>query len=148
MDISRDFKELLELLNAHDVRYVVAGAHALAFHGAPRYTGDIDICILPQPDNAARMIAVLREFGFGSLGLTAADLQEDGQIVQLGFPPTRIDLMTSLTGVSWEEIEAGKVAGELGGVGVHFVGKREYVKNKRAVGRLKDLADIEAIEGQ
>lgn len=124
---------------------MIVGGHALAFHGAPRYTGDIDIYVRPDPANASRIIAALDEFGFGSVGLTAADFEEIDQVVQLGVPPVRVDLITSLTGVGWEEAFAGRAEGKYGDVPVHYLGRRQLVGNKRALGRRKDLADIEAL---
>ena len=93
--IPNDFKELLELLNSHNVEYMIVGAYALAFHGSPRFTGDLDIYVKPDKDNASLVLAVLKEFGFGSLDLTENDFIESGQVVQLGVPPVRIDLLTS-----------------------------------------------------
>jgi hypothetical protein len=146
MGIPRDFKELLELLNAHKVEYLIVGAHALAFYGAPRFTGDLDILVKPDPDNARKLLDVLAQFGFGSLKLSAEDFLQPDNVVQLGYPPLRIDLLTSLTGVTWQQIEDGKTAGKIDVVPVFFVGKNEFIQNKRSLGRKKDLADIEAIE--
>ncbi len=145
MEISRDFKELLELLNAHKVDYVIVGAYALAFHGSPRFTGDIDILVRPDKDNACKIIETLSEFGFDSLGLKADDFSKPDNVIQLGYPPVRIDIITTLTGLDWEQVEAGKVAGVFGPVCVFYIGKKELIRNKRAVGRKKDLADIEAL---
>ena len=145
MEILSDFKELLELFNSHKVEYLVTGAYALAFHGSPRYTGDIDLFINPEADNADRVIKALDEFGFGSLGLKASDFTNQGQVIQLGIAPARVDIITSISGVSWQEAESGKIAGSCGGVPVYFVGREQFVINKRAVGRLKDLADLESL---
>jgi len=143
--IERDFEELLALFNAHRVEYVVVGAHALAFHGAPRFTGDMDIFTRPDADNARRIIKALEEFGFGESGLTENDFAEPGKVIQLGLAPVRIDVITSLTGVSWKDAEAGRVAGTYGRQSVYYLGRDEYIRNKRAVGRKKDIADLEAI---
>jgi hypothetical protein len=145
MNVQTDFNDLLALFNKHGVEYLVVGAYALAFHGAPRFTGDIDVFVRPEARNAGRLIAALEEFGFGALGLTAGDFTKEGQIVQLGVPPVRIDLITSISGVSWAEADAGKVSGRYGDTPVSFLGRAEYVKNKRASGRKKDLADLEAL---
>jgi len=145
MEVQPDFKELLTLFNEHKIEYIIVGAYALAFHGAPRFTGDIDLYVRPAEENAGRIIAALETFGFGSLGLKPADFQEPDQVVQLGVPPVRIDLITSITGVSWEEADAGKVSGTYGDVDVHYLGVAQYVQNKRATGRKKDLADLEAL---
>jgi hypothetical protein len=145
MEVQPDFRELLALLNKHAVEYIIVGGYALAFHGAPRFTGDIDIFVRPQPWNAARILEALNEFGFGSAGLTEEDFCTPHKVVQLGTPPVRVDLITSLTGVSWEEAVAACSPGSYGDVPVFFIGRKEFIVNKRAMGRKKDLADIEAL---
>ncbi len=145
MEIQQDFKELLELLNAHKVEFIIVGAYALAFHGVPRFTGDIDILVKPDPENAGKILAALKEFGFGSLDLTESDFNEPDKVIQLGLAPVRVDLITSLTGVSWQKAFSGKVKGNFGDVHVYYLGKKELLSNKRALGRKKDLADIEAL---
>ena len=145
MESQPDFKEMLALLNRHAVEYVIVGAYALAFHGVPRNTGDIDIYVRPGPENAAKVMLSLRDFGFDSLGLTQEDFVSPGQVVQLGSPPVRIDFLTSISGVSWEAADAGKKAGQYGDVPISFLGRAEYIANKRAIGRKKDLADLEAL---
>jgi hypothetical protein len=145
MEIQRDFKELLALFNAHKVQNLIVGAHALAFHGSPRYTGDLDLFVEPGPDNAARILKALDQFGFGSQDISVSDFQVPDKVVQLGVPPVRIDLVTSLTGVSWEEAADGAVPGRFGDVAVRFLGRNELIRNKRALGRKKDLADLEAL---
>ena len=145
MEAHPDFKELLELFNNLNVEYLIVGAYALAFYGAPRNTGDIDLFVNPTPENAEKIISALHAFGFGSLGLSPVEFTKPGQVIQLGVAPVRIDLLTSLSGVGWTEAESGKVDGTYGDVPVFYIGKREYVTNKRATGRTKDKADIEAI---
>ena len=145
MEIQSDFKELLELFNFHKVEYLITGGYALAQHGAPRYTGDIDLYVKPELNNADKIIKALDDFYFGSLDLSNKDFIEPGQIIQLGMPPGRIDIITSITGVNWEEAFTGKVRGLCGGVPVYFIGREEFVKNKKATGRLKDKADLEAL---
>ena len=145
MEIERDFKELLELLNSRHVEYLLVGAYALAFHGVPRYTGDLDVFVRSDPANAKRIISALAEFGFGSLGLKPEDFERPNQIVQLGVPPVRIDLITGITGVSWDEAAADAVPADLDNVPVRFISRKHLVMNKRATGRKKDLADLEAL---
>ena len=145
MEIHKDFKELLELLNSHKVEYLVVGGYALAFHGAPRFTGDIDLFVKPEDANAKRILSVLDEFGFGSLNFSESDFTSPDNVVQLGVPPVRVDIMTSLTGVSWEKAEAGKISGSYGETAVSFISKKDLIANKKALGRNKDLADIEAL---
>src|SRR4030067_986732 len=102
MAMEKDFRDLFALFNAHNVEYVIVGGYALAFHGAPRYTGDLDILVKPDEENARRVMKALDEFGFGSIGLKNTDFIYQDKIVQLGVPPVRIDIITSISGVTWE----------------------------------------------
>jgi hypothetical protein len=145
MEIQADFKELLGFLNARKVEYLIVGGYALAFHGVPRFTGDLDLYVKPDPANAERIVAALRDFGFESVGLYEKDFTEEDQVVLLGQLPVQIDLMTSLTGVSWDEAYAGRVQGKYGDVTVYFLGRKQLAANKRAQGHFKDLADLEAL---
>ncbi len=145
MEVQQDFKELLKLFNAHKVKYLIVGGYALAFHGAPRYTGDIDIFVKPDAENAIRILNALNEFGFGSVGLKEEDLKTPNKVIQLGFPPVRIDIITSISGVSWYDAFKKHDKGEYGDISVCYIGKKHYIINKRASGRKKDLADLEAI---
>ena len=145
MEVQKDFKEFLALLNAHEVDFMIVGGFALAFHGAPRYTGDIDVFVKPGRKNAQRIMKVLEEFGFSSLELSIDDFQNEDNVVQLGLPPVRIDIITSISGVSWEQADAAKEPGLYGNVPVNYIGKKQYVANKKAIGRAKDIADIEAL---
>lgn len=146
MDIYRDFKELLELFNKNEVEYVVVGGYAMAHHGVPRYTRDIDVYVRPTMPNAQRVIEALDVFGFGQVGLKTEDFGKPGQIIQLGFPPVRIDIITSIEGVSWEQADQGKSQGEYDGTSVPFLGRAELIANKKTVGRLQDLADVEKLQ--
>jgi hypothetical protein len=145
MEAQPDFKEMFELLNRHKAQFIIAGAYALAFHGVPRNTGDIDVYINPTRANARKILAALNDFGFGSLKLTEADFTILGNVIQLGAPPVRIDFLNELSGVSWNEADKGKIAGNYGGVQVHYLGRAQLVANKWATGRKKDLADLEAM---
>ena len=145
MDVQPDFKDLLVLLNARKVEYLLVGGYALAFHGAPRFTGDLDVFVRPDPLNAKRVIDALADFGFRFPNLSVADFQKPNTVVQLGVPPVRIDLITSISGVSWEAAEASKEPGTFGDVPVCYIGRQQFIANKRASGRKKDLADIEAL---
>ncbi len=146
MEAQQDFKELLALFNAHKIDHIIVGGYALAFHGAPRTTGDIDILVKPDAANAKRIIAALNEFGFESVGLVPTDFKNPQKVVQLGVPPVRVDIITSLTGVSWKEAWAGKISGHYGNLPVYYLGRQQFLSNKKAIGRKKDLADIEALE--
>ena len=145
MEIQRDFKELLALLNEHKVEYAIVGGYALAFHGAPRYTGDMDILVKPDRKNTRRILAALEEFGFGGLELSIEDFENPDMIVQLGVAPVRVDIITTLTGVSWEQVYSNRVKGKYGNVPVSYIGREQFIANKKAVGRKKDLADVEAL---
>lgn len=145
MEPEKDFKELLRLLNSKSVEFIIVGAYALAFHGAPRFTGDLVILIRPSKTNSKKIIEALRDFGFVSRDLSESDFLEQDNVIQIGVPPVRVDFLTSITGVDWHDVDDGKAAGEYGGIPVFFIGRNEYIENKRAVGRFKDLADIEAL---
>jgi hypothetical protein len=145
MEIHTDFKELLELFNKHKVEYIVVGGYALAFHGAPRFTGDIDLFVRPAHENAQKILAALDEFGFGSLDLSEKDFTTPGQVIQLGVPPIRIDIITRVSGVSWDKANLDKVPGQYDQAPVFFIGREDFITNKKATGRKKDNADIEAL---
>ncbi|HSI56228.1 MAG TPA: nucleotidyltransferase [Ideonella sp.] len=142
--LNRDFKEFAELLNARGVEYLVVGGYALAAHGHPRYTGDIDFWLRPTQDNVERLLGVLKEFGFSSLGLAAADFDAD-TVIQLGQPPRRIDLMTVIDGVEFDACYARREKVSLSGISLHIIGLEDFKTNKQATGRLKDLADLESL---
>jgi hypothetical protein len=133
-------------LNDNQVRYLIVGGYAVALHGYPRYTKDLDIWIELNPDNAAKLIKALDQFGFSSLGLRVEDFLEADQIVQLGYPPNRIDLITSMPGVDFEGCFTSRVKVMIDDVLINFIDLENLKKNKRAVGRLQDLADLENLE--
>ncbi|MDB5159212.1 MAG: nucleotidyltransferase family protein [Mucilaginibacter sp.] len=141
-----DFVDFIELLNRHDVAYMVIGAHALAFHGRPRHTGDLDIWIEPSNENATKMVALLKEFGFGSLGLKEADFLKPNYVTQLGYPPLRIDILNSISGVEFSEAYINKIEGEVDGLKINFINVTEFIQNKEASGRQKDLGDVAALK--
>lgn len=145
MEVQKDFREFLALLNEHEVAFMIVGGYALAFYGAPRFTGDIDVFVKRDRENAGRIITVLERFGFGTLKLTEEDFLAENNVIQLGLPPVRIDLITSISGVSWKEADASKEPGSYGDVPVYYIGKNQYIANKRATGRVQDIADIEAL---
>ncbi len=138
-------RDFLALLIKHQVEFIIVGAFVLARYGIPRGTGDIDIFITPTEANAEKVLMTLREFGMASLEISVADLLS-GDIVQLGFPPACIDLLTKLSGVNVDEILQSREKGRLAEFTVDFLGKEVFVTNKRAVGRNKDSADIEALD--
>ena len=145
MDLAPDFNEFCALLRAHRVEFVIVGAHALAFHGAPRFTGDLDILIRPTPQNAARLVKAIEAFGFPEPPLSAGQIIEPTRIIEMGVEPVQIHVMSHIDGVSWDEVWSSRDTGPLGTETVAFIGRDAFIRNKRAAGRPKDLADIEAL---
>jgi hypothetical protein len=145
MPLNKDLREFVELLNSNRVEYLVVGAFAVAYHGFPRYTGDLDILVRPHPENARRILEVLSQFGFGKLGIEIEDLETPGKVVQLGVQPNRIDLVTALSGLSFEEAWASREAAHLDGVPVEFIGRTALIRNKENTGRGKDRGDAEEL---
>lgn len=141
----QDFRDFIELLNGHQVAYMIIGAHALAYHGRPRHTGDLDIWIKPSIENACKLTSVLEDFGFGSLGLTEQDFLKDNYVTQLGYPPLRIDILNAISGVNFDEAYENKVEGEVDGLKINFINVEEFIRNKEATGRHKDLGDIASL---
>lgn len=146
MKLTPDLKEFFQLLNENKVRYLVVGGYAVAFHGHPRYTKDIDIWIWINPENAARLVKTLKDFGFASLGLQESDFLEPETIIQLGYAPNRIDLIMGVPGVDFEESYKSRVDDNVDGVRLSFIDLENLKKAKKASGRLQDLADVENLE--
>ena len=146
MKLSKDLREFIALLNSTGIRYLLVGGYAVAFHGYPRFTGDMDFFVERSEANAARLEEALKIFGFSGLGIQATDFLEPGIVVQLGRPPNRIDLLTSIDGVSFEQAWANKTTAELDGLPVLVIGKAELIVNKHATGRAQDLADLKKLE--
>jgi hypothetical protein len=146
MKLQKDYEELLELFNKHKVRYCVVGAYAVAFHARPRFTKDMDILVKPDLGNGKKIIDALKEFGFKSPDLSEKDFSREGKIIQIGFEPVRVDLVTSIDGCTFEEIWENRESGFYGKQKVSFIGIKELVKNKKAAGRRQDEADLEILE--
>ena len=141
--LNQDFKEFIQFLNDNHVRYLIVGGYAVALHGYPRYTKDIDIWIEMSPENADNLLKALEQFGFGSLGLKPEDFLEPNQIIQLGYPPNRIDLLTTIDGVNFENCYPLKLEIIIDNIVANFIDLDNLRKNKIASGRLQDLADLE-----
>lgn len=144
--LNRDFKEFVGLLNSTGVEYLVVGGYALAAFGHPRYTGDIDLWVNPSHANAQRLVQALGEFGFGGLGLTPADFVRPDSVVQLGYPPARIDLLTSIDGVRFAPCYERRTQVTIDGVDLPIIHVDDFRTNKLAVGRARDLADLESLD--
>jgi hypothetical protein len=143
---NQDFKEFIQLLNDNQVHYLVVGGYAVALHGYPRYTKDIDIWIELAQENAIRLVQTLEQFGFASLGLKESDFLKEDQIIQLGYAPNRIDIITTLPGITFNECYEKRLLVEIDEVKVNFIDRDNLRKNKKATGRLQDLADLEKLE--
>lgn len=144
--LNRDFREFIESLNDSQVRYLVVGGYAVAVHGHPRYTRDMDVWIEMSPENAIHVIEALDRFGFGSLGLQEKDFLAPDQIIQLGYPPCRIDILTTLSGVEFDACHAARLTVDIEGVSVSFIDLESLKRNKKATGRHQDLADLENLQ--
>jgi hypothetical protein len=148
MHFSKDLREFIECLNSNEVDYLIVGALAVSWHGFPRYSADVDFLIRPTQANAVRVLRALSRFGFGNLDISPADLTLKGKVIQLGDEPNRIDLMTSVTGVSFEDAWEDRAPGDLDGLTVNFIGRSSLLRNKDATGRAKDRIDAEELRKQ
>ncbi len=146
MVLNKDFREFIELLNVHNIKYLVVGGYAVTIHGYPRYTNDIDIWFWVDRTNAKNLIDALKDFGFGSLDIKIEDFLNPDRVIQLGYPPNRIDLLTSVSGIEFEECYPKRVTIEIAGIKVDFIDIENLKKNKKATGRHKDLNDLENLE--
>lgn len=140
-----DFVDLLRAFAAADVRFLIVGAYALAHHGRPRATGDLDIWVDATPDNAQRVMRALAAFGAPLSDITESDFSRPGVVFQIGVPPGRLDILTELTRVSFADAWAARESGRFGELTVDFIGRETFIRNKRATGRAKDLGDIEGL---
>ena len=143
MVMNKDFKEFIQLLNDNNVKYLIVGGYAVGFHGYPRYTKDLDIWLLISDENAENVMNTLKQFGFGSVGLHKTDFLKFDEFVQLGYPPNRIDLITSCDGVVFEECYKNKIEIEINKVKINFIDLENLRKNKKASGRSQDIADLD-----
>ena len=140
---SKDFKEFIQLLIKNRVEYLVVGGYAVGFHGYPRYTGDIDIWINPVKENVTKMALVLEEFGFLPQHFNIEDFRKQENIIRIGLPPNRIDLVVSIDGVNFAECYPNRVVEELGEMKINFISFNDLIKNKKACNRTKDQIDLE-----
>lgn len=144
--LSQDFREFVELLIKNKAEYLIVGGYAVGIHGHPRYTGDLDIWLNPSSENAKKILQTVNEFGFSSYKLTETDFTKEGNVVQLGYPPLRIDLLTQIDGVTFDECYKNKIEVEIDDLSVNFIGYWDLLKNKKATGRPKDVDDIDNLK--
>jgi hypothetical protein len=145
MHLDRDFREFVESLIAHEVRFLIVGGYALAAHGLPRATGDLDAWVWTDSENAERVCRALESFGFTGLGLTPHDFERADRIVQLGYPPYRIDVLTSIDGVEFDDAWRNRVTVDVEGLRLDIIGRNDLIINKEASGRPQDVADVKRL---
>ncbi|HVB19305.1 MAG TPA: DUF6036 family nucleotidyltransferase [Acidimicrobiales bacterium] len=148
MQLDPDFREFVESFIANEVRFLIVGGYAVAAHGLPRYTGDLDAWIWVSPQNAERVLRSIEAFGFSGLGLTTDDFTKQDSVVQLGYPPYRIDILTSIEGVEFDNAWSRRVIVSIDDLAVPFIGREDLLANKRAAGRPQDIADVARLSGQ
>lgn len=146
MRVEKDYEKLLELLNRHKVKYCIVGAYAVAFYRKPRYTKDMDILVEPTIENGRKIVKALNDFGFGSLNLSERDFSKKGNIIQLGYEPVRVDIITSIEGVNFLQAWRNKTKGIYGEEDVFFIGLKELIKNKEKAGRKQDKVDLDLLK--
>lgn len=146
MNLEKDFVDFISLLNKHDVEYLVVGGYALGFHGMPRTTGDMDIWINRTEENVEKVVQVIDEFGFSFMGLTTEDLLEKGIITQFGYPPLRIDILNEIDGIEFSEAIQDRQIFTAHELSIAFIGVKDFIKNKEATGRAKDIQDLKAMQ--
>lgn len=145
MPLSKDLREFVECLNSNKVEYLIVGALAVSWHGFPRYSADIDFFLRSTQSNAEHVLQAIRQFGFGSLDISVDDFVTPGRVIQLGHEPNRIDLLTSISGVDFEDAWSTRVAGQIDGLAVNFIGRDALLRNKASTGRAKDRIDLEEL---
>jgi len=142
----QDFIDLFQYLNAHQVEYLIVGGYALTFYGYPVHTDDLDLFIAPNQNTIQRLLQALNDFGFSDLGLTANDFLDPDKLVSLGYPPEKLDMVTAISGVSWQDAWGKRRSGSFYGVPVQIISKELLIKNKRARGRPEDLKEADTLE--
>ena len=148
MKLDKDFNEFVALFVANDVRFLIVGGYALAAHGLPRATGDLDAWVWVNPENALKVLSSLEEFGFTGLGITTDDFTRADSIVQLGYPPYRIDILTSIDGIEFNAAWENRLMVNLDGIEVPFISRTDLILNKRLVGRPQDIADVKRLTNE
>ena len=145
MNLEKDFEDFVRLLNEHSVDYMIVGGYALAFHGKPRHTGDLDIWIALSDKNAEKMHRVIKDFGMASLGMQKEDFLQSGLITQIGYPPLRIDILNEIDGISFKEAWLNKAMIDIDGLSINYIGLDDLIKNKISSGRHQDISDVVAL---
>lgn len=142
MELTRDFKELLILLNENKVEYLIVGGYAVIIYGYPRLTIDIDIWVNPVKDNSEKVIKTIKDFGFSFENLTEKDFEKSDNVIQLGRPPYRVDFLTSIEGMDFNKCYKRKYIYKKDDLILNFISKEDLIENKKSIGRNKDLDDV------
>lgn len=149
MTLAEDFEDFIRLLNRHQVAYMVVGGYALAFHGTPRHTGDLDIWIAISETNAEKMVMVVKDFGLGSLEFKKSDFLKEGFVSQIGYPPLRIDILNSIDGIEFTQAFPNKQTVQLeSDLSVDYIGLGDLIRNKQSTGRTRDLSDVKELQAK
>ena len=143
--LNKDFRSFIELLESEEVEYLVVGGYAVAWHGFPRYTGDIDFFVAIHEDNAARLLKVFERFGFGDIGLEKEDFLKESFVVEIGREPRKIQVLTGIDGVHFADCYSKSVEADVEGLRLRLIGKEDLLRNKAASGRAKDLIDLDEL---
>lgn len=146
MVLDKDFREFIQLLNENEVKYLVIGGYAVAFHGYPRYTKDLDFWIWANPDNANRLIKTIKDFGLGSMDLSQEDLLDLDNVIQIGYEPNRIDVIVDLEGLDFESCYTRRIDSAMGDINIPFIGLEDLIKNKLSTGRMQDKVDANKLK--
>lgn len=146
MEMNKDFREFIESLNGHGVEYLVVGGYAVGYHGHPRFTQDLDVWVKPSVANAEKVLSSLSAFGFPSGELSINDFTNPNTVFQMGNPPFRVDIMNSVDGLKFEPCYKRRVSAKLDGVEMPILSRNDLVRNKKAIGRKKDLADVDHLK--
>ena len=146
MTLDPDFEDFIQFLNQYEVDYMIVGGYAMAFHGSPRYTGDLDIWIDISESNAEKILLVIQAFGFSSLGFKKEDFLKENLINQIGYPPLRIDILTNIDGIDFKEAYTQKQVIEIEDLKANYIGLRDLIQNKKTSGREKDIIDVKTLQ--
>jgi hypothetical protein len=146
MVLDKDFREFIQLLNENEVKYLVIGGYAVAFHGYPRYTKDLDFWIWANPDNADLLLKTIKDFGLGSMNLSKEDLLDLDNVIQIGYEPNRIDVIIDLEGLDFESCYERRVDSSIGDINIPFIGLDDLIRNKLSTGRMQDKVDADKLK--
>lgn len=146
MELDQDFNEFLQLFLDNGIRFMIVGGYAMAAHGLPRFTGVLEAWVWISKENSVKIVSALHEFGFGSINITPQDFESPNLVIQLGYAPNRIDLLTGIDGVNFDDAWERRLLVDINGLEIPFIGRDDLIKNKKSAGRPQDLADVTRLE--